>query len=86
MVDTCKIGASEHAIYAAIQHEIHKAGAVSLGWVGAPNCGRNEILVPGADGARPYCRATYGGFGVTSQRIHGHSHGHGGHGHYGGGG
>ena len=64
------------------------AGAVSLGWVGAPNCGRNGILVPGADGGRPYCRATYGGFGVTSQRIHGHSHvhGHGGHGHYGGGG
>ena len=65
------------------------AGAVSMGWVGAPNCGRNETLVPGLDGRRPYCRAaTYGGFGVTSQRLHGHGvhHGHGGHGHHGGGG
>ena len=64
------------------------AGAVSMGWVGSPNCGRNETLVPGPNGGRPHCRATYGGFGVTSQRIAnpGHHHGHGGHGHHGGGG
>ena len=65
------------------------AGAVSMGWVGAPNCGRNETLVPGDNGGRPYCRArAYGGFGVTSQRIHAHvvHHGHGGYVHHGGGG
>jgi hypothetical protein len=66
------------------------AGAVSVGWVGAPNCGRNEVLVRGTDGARPYCRAaTYGGFGGTLYVVHGHGHGaHGGHGgtvHFGGG-
>jgi hypothetical protein len=66
------------------------AGAVSIGWVGAPNCGRNEVLVQGTDGHRPYCRAaTYGGFGGTLYVVHGHGHGgHGGHGgaaHFGGG-
>jgi hypothetical protein len=64
------------------------AGAVSLGWIGAPNCGRNEILVQGLDGGRPYCRIRgttyYGGFGGTLHHVHGH--GHGGHGHAGGGG
>ena len=63
------------------------AGAASMGWVGAPNCGRNEFLVTPPDGSRPYCRIR-SGFGVTSYRIHGHGihHGHGGHGHFSGGG
>jgi len=30
------------------------AGAVSMGWVGAPNCGRNEELVAGPNGGRPF--------------------------------
>ena len=65
------------------------AGAASLGWVGAPNCGRNEELVPGPNGGRPFCRVR-SGFGVTSQTIytrpvHG-GHVHGGHVHRGGGG
>jgi len=62
------------------------AGAVSMGWVGAPNCGRNEYLVTPPDGRRPSCRVR-SGFGVTSQRIlapvHHHGH-HVGHGHHGG--
>ena len=45
------------------------AGAVSTGWVGAPNCGRNEVLMTGADGGRPFCRVR-SGFGVTSQTIY----------------
>jgi hypothetical protein len=64
------------------------AGAVSMGWVGAPNCGRNEFLVTPPDGSRPFCRVR-SGFGVTSQRIFApvhHHGGHGGHGHHGGGG
>ena len=28
------------------------AGAVSVGWIGAPNCGRNEELVTGPGGGR----------------------------------
>jgi hypothetical protein len=52
------------------------AGAVSVGWVGAPDCGRNGVLVQGIDGRRPYCRpATYGGFGGTLYVVHGHGHG-----------
>jgi hypothetical protein len=66
------------------------AGAVSVGWVGAPNCGRNEFLVTPPEGGRPYCRAR-SGFGYTSQRIFApvarHHHvGHGGHVHFSGGG
>jgi hypothetical protein len=45
------------------------AGAVSLGWVGAPNCGRNEALYTPPEGGRPFCR-TRSGFGVTSQTIY----------------
>jgi hypothetical protein len=45
------------------------AGAVSMGWVGAPNCGRNEELVTGPNGGRPFCRVR-SGFGVTSQTIY----------------
>ena len=43
------------------------AGAVSIGWVGAPNCGRNEELYT-PPGGRPFCRVR-SGFGVTSQRV-----------------
>ena len=64
------------------------AGAVSLGWVGAPRCDRREVLVTDGAGGRPYCRAaTYGGFGGTLYVVHGHGHGgHGGTVHAGGGG
>jgi hypothetical protein len=50
-------------------------------------CGPGMVAVPGPDG-RPYCRATYGGFGGTLHRMHGGhpGHGHGGHGHGGHGG
>ncbi len=61
-------------------------GAVSMGLVPQRDCGPGNIFVPGPDG-RPYCRATYRGFGGTPGRLHGHSHsghGHGGHGHGGG--
>jgi hypothetical protein len=64
------------------------AGAVSIGWVGAPNCGNNEVLEIPPGGGRPYCRVR-SGFGITSQRIlaPGPHHGfHGGGVHYGGGG
>jgi len=61
------------------------AGAVSMGWVGAPNCGRNEYLITPPDGSRPYCRIR-SGFGVTSQRILAPVHrGHVGYVHHGGG-
>jgi hypothetical protein len=57
------------------------AGAVSMGLVPRRDyCGPGLTAVPGPDG-RPYCRPTYGGFGVTSHRIHRHGHGH----HHGGG-
>jgi hypothetical protein len=57
-------------------------GAVSMGFVPRRSCGPGETVVPGIDG-RPYCRAaTYGGFGGTLHRVHGH--GHGGHAHAGG--
>ena len=58
-------------------------GAVSMGLVPRRDCGPGLTGVPGPDG-RPYCRPTYGGFGITSHRIHGRGHGHGGHGHGGG--
>jgi len=57
-------------------------GAVSMGLVPRRDCGPGNMAVPGQDG-RPYCRATYGGFGGF--RFHGHAHGHGGQGHGGGG-
>ena len=52
------------------------AGAVSMGLVRPPYCGPGMVAVPGPDG-RLYCRARYGGFGITSHRIHGHGHHHG---------
>jgi hypothetical protein len=58
-------------------------GAVSMGLVPRRDCGPGLAAVPGPDG-RPYCRPAYGGFGITSHRIHGHGHGHGGHAHGGG--
>jgi hypothetical protein len=61
-------------------------GAVSMGLVPQGNCGPGNIFVPGPDG-RPYCRATYHGFGGTPGRLHGNGlggHGHGGHAHGGG--
>jgi hypothetical protein len=45
------------------------AGAVSMGWVGAPNCGRYEDLYTPPEGGRPFCRVR-SGFGVTSQTIY----------------
>jgi hypothetical protein len=55
--------------------------AISKGGEARPiDCGPGMITVPGPDG-RPYCRpnyATYGGFGGTLHRVHGHSHAHGG--------
>ncbi len=57
------------------------ASAVSMGLVPRRDCGPGLMAVPGPDG-RPYCRATYGGFGGATHRFHGH--GHGGHAHGGG--
>jgi len=61
--------------------------AVSMGMVRRPyDCGPGMAAVPGLDG-QPYCRPTYGGFGGTLHRVHGHGgHSHGGHGHGGHGG
>lgn len=53
-------------------------GAVSMGLVPRRNCGPGGVLVVGLDG-RPYCGATYRGFGGAPHRLHGHGHGHGGH-------
>jgi hypothetical protein len=51
-------------------------GAVSMGLVPRRDCGPGRTAVPGPDG-RPYCRATYGGFGITPHHVHGHGfHGH----------
>jgi hypothetical protein len=50
-------------------------GAVSMGFV-QRSCGPGLTAVPGPDG-RPYCRATYGGFGGGLHHFHGHGHGHG---------
>jgi hypothetical protein len=57
-------------------------GAVSMGFVPREGCGPGGTPVRGPDG-RPYCGATYGGFGGVPHRFHGHGHGHGhgGHGH-----
>ena len=55
--------------------------AVSMGAAAARICGPGETAVPGLDG-RPYCRATYGGFGGTLHHFHGHHGGH--HAHAGG--
>ena len=59
------------------------AGAVSMGLVPRTGCGPGNTAVAGPDG-KPYCRATYGGFGGAPHRFHCHGHGHGGHGHGGG--
>ena len=59
-------------------------GAVSMGLVPRADCGPGNTAVPGP-GGKPYCRATYGGFGGTLHHFHGHGGGHGhGHGHAGG--
>jgi hypothetical protein len=60
-------------------------GAVAEGLQARPlYCGPGLTAVPGPDG-RPYCRATYQGFGGTLRHFHGHAHGHGhGHAHAGG--
>jgi len=58
-------------------------GAVSMGLVPRPFCGPGNEPVVGPNG-KPYCRATYRGFGGAPHRLHGHGHGHGGHGHSGG--
>jgi hypothetical protein len=52
-------------------------GAVSMGFVPRGGCGPGLVPARGPDG-RPveYCRATYGGFGGGSFRVHGHGHGH----------
>jgi hypothetical protein len=51
------------------------AGAVSMNFVPRSGCGPGLTVVPGMDG-KPYCRATYGGFGGAPHRFHGHGHGH----------
>jgi hypothetical protein len=56
-------------------------GTVSMGLAPRSDCGPGLTAVPGP-GGRPYCRATYGGFGGALGRFHGH--GHGGHAHGGG--
>jgi hypothetical protein len=59
-------------------------GAVSEAVEARPfYCGPGLTAVPGPDG-RPYCRATYGGFGGTLHHFHGHGHGGHAHGHAGG--
>jgi hypothetical protein len=52
-------------------------GAVSMGLVPRRDCGPGRTPIPGPNG-QPYCRATYGGFGITPHRFHGHGHMHGG--------
>ena len=58
-------------------------GAVSMGFTTRERpCGSGLEAVPGIDG-QPYCRPSYGGFGGTLHRMHGHGqggHGRGGHG------
>jgi len=56
-------------------------GAVSMGLVPRRDCGPGNAFVRGPDG-KPYCRATYRGFGGTPGLLHGH--GHRGHAHGGG--
>lgn len=55
--------------------------AISKGVEAQPiHCGPGMITEPSWDG-QPYCRpasATYGGFGGTLHRVHGHAHAHGG--------
>ena len=55
-------------------------GAVTTGLAEARNCGPGFTVIPGPKG-KPYCRATYRGFGGAPHRLHGHGHG----GHHGGG-
>jgi hypothetical protein len=50
-------------------------GAVSMGLVPRKDCGPGRTPLPGPDG-QPYCRATYGGFGMAPHRFHEHSHMH----------
>jgi hypothetical protein len=56
-------------------------GAVSMGFVRRSDCGPGRVaqLARGPDGRlREYCRVTYGGFGGTLHRFHGHGQAHGG--------
>ena len=48
--------------------------AVSMGLVRRSDCGPGSTAVPGP-GGRPYCRATYGGFGAAPRRFHFHGGG-----------
>jgi hypothetical protein len=50
-------------------------GAVSMGLVPRGDCGPGRTPIPGPNG-QLYCRATYGGFGITPHRFYGHGHGH----------
>jgi hypothetical protein len=57
------------------------AGAVSMGFAPPIDCGSGRLaeLRRDPDGrVRPYCRATYGGFGGAPLRLHEHFHAHGG--------
>lgn len=83
MVETCRVGASEHEIYAAVQHEIHMAGAVShdpflimswgrdaIGWAEPPwayGGGAPRRLKPG-DLVCAELFPTYGGI-ETQQQV-----------------
>ncbi len=53
------------------------AGAVSMGLVPRRDCGPGRTPIPGPNG-QLYCRATYGGFGITPHRFYGHGHVYGG--------
>ena len=50
-------------------------GTVSMGLVPRRDCGPGRTPIPGPSG-QLYCRATYGGFGITPHRFYGHGHGH----------
>ena len=55
------------------------AGAVSMGFAPPIDCGSGRVaeLRRYPDGrVRPYCRATYGGFGGAPHRFHSYGHGH----------
>jgi hypothetical protein len=56
-------------------------GAVSMGFIPRGGCGPGRVpVVTQTPDGRPveYCRASYGGFGSTPFRFHGHGHMHGG--------
>ncbi len=56
-------------------------GTASMGFVRRSDCGPGRVshLVRDPDGRiMEYCSVTYGGFGGTPHRFHGHGHAHGG--------